>query len=589
MNAGPSNALIPHNSLPRIAARFVSGQPLDGIRRSNSTFLSPGTRVVGQPHRDRPSRWMALPGWKRAAWRMGVAVPTVSTPIGLWFAPVATIAADAALTAGGITWGTLATRKAVRMWKHNREWLRPLHTVLAPVLEISRHAQPDTYIDVPIGFQQNEDAQITVQIPTHFEGDQTSRARVLDIIKTRLALQDVDVSWRLSGPEPTLTIRHAPKPPERITWEEALPLMANASESAPLIGVGQRGRLIAIDLDSESPHILLSMSTGAGKSVFARGMAAQILARGGEVVICDIKRVSHRWARGLEGVTYARDPEEIHDVLIRVAAEGHNRFGLIDQDKDEEVARLPRVLLIIEEMNATIGKLTRLWAAMRDKEDPKQSPAIEALGDVLFMGRQARIHVLAIGQLMTARALGGPEMRECFSTRVLARYTVNAWKMLVPEVWPAPKSSRHPGRVQLVYAGEAHATQVIYGTEDQAREFVLANRTAVTTSHSTVDQGTGHVTVPGFTGPAPAALRLVKGGAEDRDPNAPIGLRTACRSGLVSLSDTPEKTLTILRAARARDPEFPLPVRQEGQEKLYLPDELVRWARNRPRAAGAES
>ncbi|WP_425580581.1 hypothetical protein, partial [Streptosporangium amethystogenes] len=148
-------------------------------------------------------------------------------------------------------------------------------------------------------------------------------------------------------------------------------------------------------------------------------------------------------------------------------------------------------------MNATTSKLVSYWASIRDKEDPKKSPAIEALGDILFMGRQARTHVLAIGQLMSARAMGGPEMRECFSTRVLARYSMNAWKMLVPEVWPAPRASRHPGRVQLVQAGQAYETQVIFGSEEDAKNFVLSHRPKlVTPSHEIINQGNEGDTVP---------------------------------------------------------------------------------------------
>ncbi|WP_228388846.1 hypothetical protein, partial [Streptomyces jumonjinensis] len=32
-----------------------------------------------------------------------------------------------------------------------------------------------------------------------------------------------------------------------------------------------------------------------------------------------------------------------------------------------------------------------------------------------------------VAQSATARALGGPEVREQFATRILARYSVNAW------------------------------------------------------------------------------------------------------------------------------------------------------------------
>ncbi|MER8091135.1 hypothetical protein ACFVZR_33805 [Streptomyces sp. NPDC058316] len=56
------------------------------------------------------------------------------------------------------------------------------------------------------------------------------------------------------------------------------------------------------------------------------------------------------------------------------------------------------------------------------------------------MGRQVRLHVLLVAQSTTARAIGGPEMRENSSTRILVRYTLNAWRMLVPACHPGPRS-----------------------------------------------------------------------------------------------------------------------------------------------------
>lgn len=583
------------NTFPRIVGRFVSGRPLDGVPRSNSTFLRPGTRVVGQPHRDRPSKWSALPGWKRAAWRMGITTPTVGTGVGLWLAPLPTIVADASITAALSAWGTYKARQAIQTRAHNRTWVRPLHAVLAPALGYDSTVRPDDYLTIPPSIHTDPDTQMSVRLPETFEGDQMSRQRVASIIKTKLALEDATVSWHLSGADRHVLVKQAPKPPARITWQDSLPLIAEAAESAPLIGLGKRGKRIAVDLDSDSPHILVSMSTGGGKSTLVRAIAAQILANGGRVVVCDIKRVSHRWLRGIPGVTYARSPEEIHDALIMVAQEGSRRFEMIDEDRDEEVAALPRVLLVVEEMNATIGKVSRYWAAIRDKEDPKTSPAIEAFGDVLFMGRQARTHVIAVGQLMTARAMGGPEMRECFSTRILARYSQNAWKMLVPEIWPMPKTTRHAGRVQLVQAGEAHETQVLYGTEEEARTLALSGRPADRVPSPTASlggdryQGNGVGTVPRDAPAGPPVLTLVKGSGQGPfqiDPNAPVGLKKAAETVLSGLSDTPEKSLEVLRAARKRDPEFPLPVQERGQEKLYLPSELIRWSRNRPSAVG---
>ncbi|MFG1940395.1 hypothetical protein [Micromonospora tulbaghiae] len=71
-------------------------------------------------------------------------------------------------------------------------------------------------------------------------------------------------------------------------------------------------------------------------------------------------------------------------------------------------------------------------------------------------------------QMLTARAIGGPEARENFGIRCLARYTANNWKMLVPEA-AMPRASRTLGRWQIVIGGQATETQVAYLTAAEAR------------------------------------------------------------------------------------------------------------------------
>ncbi|GCB53375.1 hypothetical protein [Streptomyces sp. NL15-2K] len=58
-----------------------------------------------------------------------------------------------------------------------------------------------------------------------------------------------------------------------------------------------------------------------------------------------------------------------------------------------------------------------------------------------------------------------------------------------------------------------------------------------------------------------------------------VGLRQAHEHHL------PEITLAALRYARANDPTFPGSVDKRGAELLYRSGDLMRWARNRPRAA----
>jgi len=226
-------------------------------------------------------------------------------------------------------------------------------------------------------------------------------------------------------------------------------------------------------------------------------------------------------------------------------------------------------------MNATANRLLAYWRKIKEKDDPAVSPAIEALGDILFMGRAVRVNVIAVAQMMTARTLGGPEARENFATRILARYTLNAWKMLVPEVWPMPRMSRHQGRVQVVIGGQARETQVAYVAPSEAREWAMSGTVA---RFGTVTAGaalTASQTAP-VQGPEPVSLtgpdvHLV-GEIE------PVGLREAVESGALTCS------LDTARWARANDPEFPGHRGKRGPEFLYLPADLTRWESNRVRS-----
>ena len=52
-----------------------------------------------------------------------------------------------------------------------------------------------------------------------------------------------------------------------------------------------------------------------------------------------------------------------------------------------------------------------------------------------FAGRAVKMHLIVIGQMLTAESLGGGAVRENIGVRCLARYTQNSWKML---------AGRHP-------------------------------------------------------------------------------------------------------------------------------------------------
>jgi hypothetical protein len=236
----------------------------------------------------------------------------------------------------------------------------------------------------------------------------------------------------------------------------------------------------------------------------------------------------------------------------------------------------PRIIVIAEEMNATMNRLRAYWNDIRGPGDPVRSPAIEAIEDAAFMGRQVLCNIVFVGQKMSVRASASGEARESMGIRILGRYTASTWKMLVPEV-PYVPSRNQPGRVQVVTGGKARETQVAFLTGHQARELAMSGTVSPWPSP-----------VPGMPHLTNVAARPLTGSTGDEQgsvtgtvpvlppPRDAIRLSDAVDLGIVACS------LDAIRQARRRDDRFPDPVRRHGLAHLYDPDELREWERSRP-------
>ncbi|MEU9189441.1 DUF87 domain-containing protein [Streptomyces sp. NPDC048484] len=601
--------------------RILGGRDLDGVKRTDATFWRTGTRVLPKVE-GKVRRRAYKPGWQRLSFRLalgaGVAETgylasrdpnaTMQTAQELWEnrdQALATlepggIGAASVLTVGSAAYMVLTRERRELM----REWVGPLHDALHRPLGLAEQTDPRRYLHIPKNFS-DDDAEIRIDLPRHLG---FSRDVVADLITQKLALEGVTFSWHPEGSKPYVRVKKTRKPPAKALFKDpkTRELVAKAKESAPIIGFGAGGRIVSVDLDAESPHILVNASTGGGKSVTLRCIACQMLHHGSHVFVLDTKRISHPWARGIDNVTYCADVADIHEQLIALGMEGRRRTRAADElgIGADPKAIGPRLLILLEEINATMKQLARYWEKTRESGDPKVSPAIDALNEILYMGRQLRMHVLLVAQSATARALGGPEVREQFATRILARYSVNAWRMLAPEVHPAPKSTKHPGRAQVVIGGSASETQVLFFTEPEAREWASTGAAATGTQRDAVPARPDPVQMQKPPVPAaPPAADLVADTwsltAPTADPGdsatsatAPlpatpaaadddqaVGLREAHQHHL------PDITVAALRYARANDRTFPKPVDKRGTELLYRASDLKRWARNRPRAA----
>jgi hypothetical protein len=577
-----ARAAVRRHGAHALAWRWFTGHHLDGQHRTNAGWFESGTQPLTQ--NGRASRWAHLARAHRAAWRTGLTLTAAAALAGLVVAPA--ITADALFGAGvaAVAFGAWRAYRGARRYRHTRRWVRPLHEALGRALGMPLAAAPRSWLTVPEDFARREGAQITVRLPDGFNntGDESKRL-VRDILVAKLALENPSASWHLAGRAPHVTFTVQVPPPDkvlpgtlanggRLGHEIAVrELIDAAAPTAPLLGLGRGRKPVYADLDAESPHALVSAGSGGGKSVTTRTLVAQILAKGGVALILDVKRLSHAWARGLPNVRYCRDIAEIHEALLWLSAELDARNKLADEGADidgntDHVDVGPRIVVLAEEMNATAGRLATYWRQIKGKDDPAMSPAVDALADALFMGRQVKVNILAVAQMLTARTIGGGEARENMGIRILARYTLNNWRVLVPEIWPAPKASKHRGRVQVCVAGHANETQILFLTPAEARELATSGTVA-------------QFPVAGQQHDAmrPTAIRLHVAGTA-----APIGLRQACGEGVLPIS------LDAARKARTRDPDFPAHREiGDGGEQLYDRDELASWARNRPRAMAA--
>ncbi|MEU5430782.1 pRL2-11 [Streptomyces olivoreticuli] len=614
--------------------RFVSGRELDGVRRTNATFFKRGSRVLDGVE-DRVGRWSYLPGWQRSGIRQLGVGAAAGGGLGYWADPEQTVNA---LQYGGVAAGGLVVAGGVLHVVRNRgqaelmrEWVEPLHLALMDPLGIPSGTRPRDYLHIPKNFS-DDDAEIRIDLPVNL---QFNEQKVAEMVVKKLALQGVSFSWKYEGKDPYVLVKKVHRPPSKVVFSDpkVKELVKKVPESAPLIGLERGQKIVSVDLDAESPHVLVNAGTGGGKSVILRTIASQLIHHGARAYILDFKRVSHQWARGVKNVTYCRDIEDIHEALIYLGAEGRRRIYAAEKlgDDADPSAVGPRMVILLEEINATMKQLTRYWEQTKEKGDPKISPAIDALAEILFMGRAVRLHVLLVAQSATARALGGPEMRENFATRILARYTQNAWKMLVPEVQPAPKSTRHIGRAQVVLGGVAHETQIMFMTDGEARAWAMAGADAPTVTVEREPQTQGpkdpgervHLEkqpaqdpetqdVPDITsGLGPRLVQVLEAAdtagpagatpgeaaataAPDPAPapqsraGAPAPKEPAARAQdeLVTLRQAMEKhlphlTIEALRMARKKDPDFPGHVEKQGQQMLYRASDLVKWERNR--------
>ena len=471
--------------------RFLSGQHLDGRRRSDCTFLHKGRSSLDIS--GHVSGWAKLAGWERLAWRLAAVVFPVAFAAGWSINPAVTVAFAATVSLASLVSPTMRGTRVVRHARHTLRVTKPLADALALHVSQDKGVRARHWIDCPPDYRQ---AGVTITLPPKFQGTEEQQAKAHVIAAGKLGGEWEPV-FNMQGDTPTMTLTHSPEPVGFAGWDILEPHLHAATESRPVLGLGSRGAPITLDFAGETPHILISAPSGGGKTAAARILAVHVLHHGGQVLILDYKKISHQWADGVPGVTYARTAQEIHDALLALQAEIAARYDAaatvdvmaVGAQAGAENGQLSglqpgqprRLLVLVEELNQTADILQAHWQQNKPRGvNLHRSPAVMALQGVLYTGRQANVNALVMAQKGTANAFGGTHgaaARENTTPIIGGNSSQNTWLMLAPDATPPPRST-HPGRMHAVINDTVRTVQVGYLTDQQAQTWAISGITA---------------------------------------------------------------------------------------------------------------
>jgi hypothetical protein len=481
------------HSAARLLGRWLSGRPMSGHRRTDSTFLRPATVVV-LPGQLAANRWDNMAGWRRSAWRQTALVGPLAV---LWqYAghPTRTVALGAAGAACGLA---VAARRTVRRWpdrRHVRAVVQPMHRVLSADLGLPHNVRPDDYLTVPATYADSETTPIVVRLPAAWAPTKAAQDRTAALVlaKSGQTADTADCEWTTRG-GPTLIVRKAPAAPDVVRWADVVGDVETSRPGDLVLGAGPRGALYRWDLNTEDPHAGFSVGSGRGKSSLLQVIAAQVIRPGGRVTAVDPKMTSFEDIAGVPGLDLANDPGDVQamwDAVAGVRGEMERRRAERDADP---TAEWPVRMLMVDEVNQFSAQSAAHWRNTREPTDGPVPPVWDDIAAVAWMGRAFSCHLVIVGQRLDARATGGNGLRDSFGLRGLAGYTAQQWRMLGPGgKMPTPQKPR--GRWLYLSGGEQAWVQNVLAAPGELRAWLPARGCPMSQVDASAQVNTPHGT-----------------------------------------------------------------------------------------------
>lgn len=525
--------------------RFITGHPVSGYWNTNATYWLNGIQSTGRREPYSGLAWQA--GYKRFLLRWSV--------VG-WVAEVAafnaldgttdlqTLTVDSAPVLAGAAFAVSKIQK-----RRTRELHALEHAVRANV-------RPVLGVERPIVVATREGRKVTsvaVSIPRRAAVNTASLRKLTDAVH-----QVVGSDWDVERPDLTesrmVSFFRPIDVDEVLTYDAVREVMLAQGPGNLYLGHTRRGDPVTVNLDTDSPHILYSASTGRGKSATLRLLIAQLIEQGAWIDICDVGRFSLSEFKDVDGVTVTTNVAKIQDVIETFAQEMGERMDRVEEQpwdqQDAYRKNFVRRVLVIEEANSFYAQVMRYWEQTKPAGAKAKPPVFGTLSEVLSMARKVRMHVLLVGQRIGADIIGGGNNRENFGVRLLANPTLQTWRMFAEGKMPPGARTRKAGVVVLIFAGEQEIVKQAFLTQAEALEHASNPR-------------------------VPYVLPSYVPGDPVTSENAGSDLGHGTSLTLAELAELTGQTVPALRKAAQR-PGFPEPVGiGERGAKLYDPTDFT--------------
>jgi hypothetical protein len=451
-------------------ARFAFGLPVFGDWQTDADWLGRGTKSLGR----RPPRELAglrlgyRAGVERMAFRWSVASGLTYEALGWPLHPWST----GATTSAGVA--AVAGAYGYKAWRaHQNQVSEParnaLQLQLAKILDV-------TYAEATV-----KNGDVFVELPKSFILTEATARGLSDVVERTMG-EEMDVAWPNLLKSRTVTFSRIPEPPEHVRYEAIRDKMLALPSGTLYLGADARNRDIVVNLDTETPHIGLSMGTGRGKSVLLRLLLAQLAAQGADITILDVGMISLHEFRSLPGAHVEYNVAKCWDLVTLYEQEMMERLEQLVKLDEEEwpavMATWRRRVLVVEELNSFHVQSQAYWDSIRTSKDRATPPVLGQLTNISVMARKVLMHMAVSAQRFEAKLISAAA-RGQMGLRVMANPSMADWRMLGEGPKPRAGYSRKPGRVVAVVAHEAVSVQVGFLERKEAKEHVTTHRSVL--------------------------------------------------------------------------------------------------------------